>query len=119
MPWFALGAVFTVLGTVFTLSPEFLSHSPVGFESRGFVHHVFFHYMIWLGGAALVLGISSRDSVFEVLGLVGCLIPTTLNLAAILSAEDIENTSGFDIALRVVVIAFVIARLNEIRSEGR
>ena len=113
-----LAWTFALLGTAFTISPEFLEHSPIGFEQRGVVHHGF-HYLILIGGFTLLIGIWSRDPLLEVLGLWGCGLPVALNLAALLTAENLANESGIDIALRVVLLALVIDRLLDLREAGR
>lgn len=116
---YCLGATFAVLGTLFTLFPEFLEHSPIGFEKRGIVHHGW-HYLILLGGFSLVLGVWLRDRALEAFGLVACGFPVLLNLVAIFTAtDDFRDTSGIDIALRLVVICAALARLVELRNEDR
>ena len=120
----ALAYLFVVLGTVFTLSPEFLEHSPIGFEKRGAVHHVW-HYMILIGGLTLLFGLLTEDRVLEALGLVGCGAPVLLNLVASLTAEDeslsgpLSAASGIDIVVRLAVLGLIAARLAEMRWEDR
>lgn len=121
----AIGATYSILGTLFTISPELLEHSPVGFETRGILHHVF-HYLILIGGLALTLAVSIRDRVMEIAGLVACGVPTLLNLLALATAdaESIgvslnESVSGMDIAVRLIVLAVIAGRLVEIRNEDR
>lgn len=114
----SLGVIFTLLGTAFTVSPEFLEHSPVGFEQRGVIHHTF-HYLILLGGFTLVTGVLFRDRLLETVGLWGCVLPVALNLTALLTAGDLRDESGVDIALRLVVIFALADRLLELRNEDR
>ena len=121
-----LAAVFVCLGVIFTFSPELLEHSPVGFERRGAVHHIW-HYTILMGGTALLLGIGMRDRLLERIGLIGCGLPVVLNLIALMTADHESLThgapnpelSGMDVALRVIVIAMIVARLDEMRREDR
>jgi len=119
----ALGITFVTLGSVFTISPELLEHSPVGFEQRGAVHHIW-HYMILIGGLSLLIGLLMPDRAFERIGLVGCGLPVLLNLAAAMLADDESfntslspSVSGIGIALRVVVLALIVVRLREMRED--
>lgn len=123
----ALGVAFVILGTVFTLFPSTLEHSPIGFERRGGVHHAW-HYAILFGGLALLIGLMLRDRLFEVGGLVLCGSAVALNLAAAITAGDESfrpgvnvAVSGFGIALRIVVLAWIVLWLIDIfrASEDR
>lgn len=115
-PLLALAVVFVVLGTAFTLAPEFLEHSPVGFEARGVVHHAW-HYLVLMGGLSLLIGVLMRDRVFEAMGLVGCGATIVLNLAALLTTVSTADVSGMDIASRVVVLSVIMARLSDMRED--
>ena len=125
--WFplTLGVVFTALGTLFTFSPELLEHSPVGFEARGVIHHIW-HYTVLIGGMALVIGVWLRDDLIEALGLAACGLAVLLNTLSISTADyDSIGTSfntgasGIDIALRVIILVGVIVRLVQLKSEDR
>lgn len=121
-----LAIAFVILGTVFTLWPTTLEHSPVGFENRSGVHHAW-HYAILIGGLALLIGLTIRDWVFEITGLVLCGAAVALNLVAFVTAGDEQfasavNTSvpGFGVALRFVVLAWIVLRLIDVlRREDR
>ncbi len=121
-----LGFTFMVLGSLFTLSPELLSHSPVGFERRGVVHHIW-HYVVLIGGLSIVIGVQTHDRPFEVAGLIGCGAAVLLNLAASATAGDgasltggvNPSISGFGVALRVIVLAWIVLRVVEIFREDR
>lgn len=120
-----LAVAFVILGTVFTLWPETLAHSPVGFEKRGSVHHAW-HYAILIGGLSLLAGLALHDRAFEIFGLVLCGAAVALNLAASITAGDESfqagvnaSVSGFGITLRVVVLAWIVLRLIDIDALGR
>lgn len=121
-----LATGFVILGTVFTLWPTTLEHSPVGFEKRGGVHHAW-HYAILIGGLALGIGLALYDRLLEIAGLVLCGAAVLLNLAASLTAGDESfsggvnaSVSGFGITLRIVVFAWIVLRLIDVtRREDR
>ncbi len=117
-----LGLTFVVLGTLFTLSPELLSHSPIGFEKRGAVHHMW-HYVVLIGGLAVAFGAGTRDRLFESVGLIGCGAAVFLNLAAAVTAGDQvtdgSDLSGFGVGMRIVVLFWIAERLIYIRREDR
>ena len=121
-----LAVAFVILGTMFTLWPETLEHSPVGFEKRGGVHHAW-HYAILIGGLALLIGLMIHDWAFEIAGLILCGCAVGLNLASTITAGDDhftaslnESVSGFGIALRAVVFTWIVLRLVDVlRREDR
>ncbi len=107
---------------VFTLSPEALSHSPVSFETRGIIHHVW-HYTL-LGGTLLgLLGavIVDRRSM-ELVGLILVEAALALNLIAIVTFEITgvgpgDAASGLGIALRVGVMAQIATSIWILTTE--
>jgi len=113
----ALAVVFVILGTLFTLFPEFLSHSVIGVAERGTVHHIW-HGMILLGGLALMIGLILPDRVFEAVGLIGCGVPTVAALAGTLTAGPLASASGITIALQLVVLSLIGSRLADMRESG-
>ena len=112
-----LGLAFVVLGTAFTVFPDLLDHTAVGFEQRGILHHVW-HAVVWLGGYALLTGVFMRDPVVTAVGMGLCGVAVVWNLAAILSHAG-ADVLALDIALRVVVICAVLACLVDISREDR
>ena len=116
-PLYALAITFVLLGTIFTLFPETLEHSPVGFEKRGVVHH-FWHGTLLIGALALLIGLVMRDRLFEAIGLIGVGLAVLLNLVAQVTADDESlsgslstSASGIGTAVRLVVLSLVAARL--------
>ncbi len=107
---------------VFTLSPEALSHSPVSFETRGIIHHVW-HYTL-LGGTLLgLIGavIVDRRSM-ELVGLILVEAALALNLIAIVTFEITgvgpgDAASGLGIALRVGVMAQIATSIWILTTE--
>lgn len=113
-PLFCLGVVFVTLGTVFTVFPQALEHSPVSFETRGPIHHIW-HYAVLMGGLALTLGLWFRHIRTEIAGLWACGLVVILNLIALV-AEDIATPdrpplSGIDAAARIAILSAIAARL--------
>ncbi len=107
---------------VFTLSPEALSHSPVSFETRGIIHHVW-HYTL-LGGTLLgLIGavIVDRRSM-ELVGLILVEAALALNLIAIVTFEIAgvgpgDAASGLGIAMRVGVMAQIATSIWILTTE--
>jgi len=113
-PLFALGIAYTILGTLFTIFPDLLNHSPVAFENRGPIHHLW-HYTILIGGFALAIGIYIRNVRVEVMGLWGVGLAVLLNFMALVfeevSGSDSDALSGVTGATRLAVLAAIAARL--------
>lgn len=122
---FQLPLVFAlaVLSIVFTVAPETLEHSPVSFETRGVVHHVW-HYSMLAGSLLAIVGmfvVHRRRLQIELSGLFLLIGALTLNLMALIAeASSVvpgdEAPSGLGMALRAGVItgllirAYIVAR---------
>jgi hypothetical protein len=114
-----LAGSLTLLAVIFTVFPEALEHSPVSFETRGWIHHAW-HYLLLLA-ASLTLVSHIRSDPWtartRLLGLLGLVLALTLNLIAEISA-DLSNPAlragGLDIGLRVAAISFLIIRIRMI-----
>ncbi|MCA1571717.1 MAG: hypothetical protein LC798_15665 [Chloroflexi bacterium] len=112
-----LAASAFIIAIVFTVLPDVLEHSPVGFETRGIIHHVW-HYALLLGAALNLIGRFAKGAVALTLQgvglalLLGCLL---LNLSALVTAEiagsAAEPLSGLSVALRVALIVGICVRL--------
>ena len=116
-PIFAIGVCFVILGSLYTAFPNLLVHSPVSFETRGSIHHLW-HYTILVGGFALTIGVWQRHLMAEVVGLWACGLVILLNLVA-LFAEDVSTgsdteLSGMDAASRIVLLLTIGLRLYAI-----
>lgn len=113
-PVFVIGVCFVILGTLFTVFPPLLNHSPVSFENRGPIHHLW-HYLLLVGGFGLMLGIWYRHLQTENWALWVCAGVVTLNFVALI-AKDIATQStaglsGMDAAARVVLLLTLGIRL--------
>lgn len=109
-----------IIAIVFTIWPLALEHSPISFEQRGVVHHVW-HYTL-LGGSALALfGMFSahpRRLQLEFVGVLSVALAVALNLVAQVErlisegavAALTEGVTGFGIAARGVIMLHLLLR---------
>ena len=109
-----------VAAAIFTIWPEALEHSPISFEKRGVVHHIW-HYAL-LGGSVLALygmfSASLRRLQFEFAGLVLLVTAVAMNFVAQVSrlmdqgaaSAGEDGVTGFGLCLRVGVIATLALR---------
>lgn len=113
----SLALALAAVSVVFTIWPQVLDHSPVSFERRGIVHHVW-HYMLLAGSLVTLGGMFSagrRRLRVELVGL--CLLVGALgvNLVAVIADPHASNVSGLGVALRSAAIlglsvrAFIVA----------
>ncbi len=108
---------------VFTVQPEALVHSPVSFEARGIVHHVW-HYTLFGGALLGLLGavIVDRRSM-ELVGLILVECALALNLIALVVNEFVgiasvdDPASGLGLALRVGVMAQIATSIWILTTE--
>ncbi len=112
-----LAVCVLAIAVVFTVFPDVLEHSPISFETRGALHHVW-HYLLLLGGALTVTGLFAagpRCLVIELAGLTLLLMCLLLNFTALIAGEidgsNIEALSGLDAALRVAAMTAVAVRM--------
>lgn len=110
-------AIFAV-SIVFLIWPEALEHSPIGFEARGYVHHLW-HGALAAGSLAALWGMFSPEPhriPMEAMGLMvltGCF---AMNLAALVEDLVWGHTSpplgsGLDLILRIGLIAAFLIRI--------
>ncbi len=108
-----------VLSLVFTIWPGVLQHSPISFETRGIIHHVW-HYSLLAGSLLALVGMfwtSPRRLRVELSGLFLLMGAMTMNLIALVSAVSsagvgvTQETSGLDLALRFGVLAGLASRV--------
>lgn len=102
-----------VVAIIFTLSPQTLEHSPIGFETRGIIHHLW-HYALLLPGAVLnLVGRFTRERAWglalEGIGLALLLGAVSLNFSAIMTAGS--PLGGFGIVLRIALMVGIVVRL--------
>jgi hypothetical protein len=106
-----------VVSVTFTFWPHVLEHAPVGFEERGFMHHVW-HYTLLLGSLVTLIGMliaSTRRLKVELIGLILLAGSMGMNLAAFIAGmsegHPSANGSGLGLALRAAVILGLTARI--------
>jgi len=105
------------VAVVFTVFPEMLEHSPVSFETRGIIHHLF-HYALLVGSALMLAGLFATHRWHikaELIGLVLVFSAIALNLVAILSDEfstgDGDPLSGMTVAIRSAILGGLVVRM--------
>lgn len=120
-----ISASILLVAIVFTLWPDALEHSPIMFETRGAIHHVW-HYALMLGAVLTLVGefwASRRALVVELIGVSILTSAVAMNLAAMVAAAlaaeqhvghfeggSMGAPSGFGMALRAGVVAMFIIR---------
>lgn len=117
--------VLAVLSIAFTIAPETLNHTPISFETRGIIHHVW-HYTL-LGGALLALvgmfAAARRRLQIELSGLFLLAAALTMNLVGLFTVSAATATtgdeppSGLGMALRVGVIVGLLVRAYTVARE--
>lgn len=104
------------VSVVFTFWPEVLEHAPVGFEERGFVHHVW-HYCLLLGAATTLVGmlVASRMRLkIELIGLILLSGTMAINLAAVVNemvVAHMTTAGGLGLAMRAAILAGLAMRI--------
>lgn len=107
-----------VVSITFTFWPQALDHSPVGFEQRGVVHHVW-HYTLLLGSSLTLAGMLSTGRSrlqVEFIGLCLLIGMLAVNLIAMVggayaNAEPgVPPLAGMDVALRAGLILGLAVR---------
>lgn len=121
----ALAAALLVVAVIFTVWPEALEHAPVGFETRGIVHHAW-HYMLLFGSGAMLAGVVIPDVRAELAGLALTISMATMNLTALLSDSLSGDPSavttavaGYGIGLRVGLVVGLSLRLWVLTTQLR
>jgi hypothetical protein len=112
-----------IVAVVFTIWPDVLEHSPIAFETRGVIHHVW-HYALMIGAAMTLIGEFGAFRKALVVEMVGVSLLTSavaMNLAAmVVAAMTLESQghfeggggapSGLGMALRAGVVAMYLIR---------
>lgn len=124
-----LAACLFVLGVVMILSPTVLEHTPISFETRGVIHHLW-HYSLIAGGALTLFGLLwDRPRLalrIELVGLCVMWVAIAENLIAVVT--DGRPVSGMLLATRVAILSWLVVRayalltqpvLYVVRGEGR
>ncbi len=116
---FPLVLALFLVSAVFTAWPEALEHSPISFETRGFVHHIW-HYTLLVGAALVLVGMlwnNRRRLQVELSGLFLLIGAMGMNFLAVATASGPEAPNGLTIAVRFGVIAGLVLRAWIIISE--
>lgn len=123
---FQLPLVFAlaVLSVVFTVAPETLNHTPISFETRGVVHHIWHYYILLPGALLATVGMfvtHRRRLQVELSGLSLLAGALAMNLVAVI-AEAVntpaeEASSGLGMALRAAVVVGLLARAYTVARE--
>ncbi len=111
------------VSVVFTIWPEALNHTPISFEIRGVVHHVW-HYSMLTGSLLATVGMfvtHRRRLQIELSGLALLTGALTMNLVALITEAATtaigEIPGGLGMALRAVIIAGLLVRAYIIARE--
>lgn len=99
---------------IFTIWPEALAHSPISFEKRGILHHIW-HYTLLLAPLIALYGMFSNHRwklYIESVGLVAIALAVALNLVAQITlllekgqeSAVLEGVTGYGIALRFGIV---------------
>jgi hypothetical protein len=117
---FPLTVCLLIVAGVFLVFPDALEHSPVSFEVRGVIHHVW-HTMLFLGALLTVIGLfrlGARGLVWELVGLTLLLACLAMNLTALIAnelgtatASTGEHLSGIDAVLRIAAMSAIAIRI--------
>jgi hypothetical protein len=113
------------LAVVFTIWPAALNHTPISFETRGVIHHVW-HYSLLAGAVIATVGMfvtHRRRLQIELSGLFLLTGAIVMNLVAVIAQASTipptgeEAPSGLGMALRAVVIAGLLVRTYTVVRE--
>lgn len=107
-----------IVALVFTVFPEALEHSPIAFEERGFIHHVW-HYTLLSGGLltlwAMVWAHPNHRIQAEIIGLTFIATAVVINLIALITTQFVgpesEQASGIAIAIRAALLTGMSIRV--------
>ncbi len=111
-----------VVSIVFTIAPETLNHSPISFENRGIIHHIW-HYALLAGSLLATAGlfvVHRRRLQIELSGLCLLIGVFTMNLVALISGSfdpTEDPPSGFGMAIRAgIIVGFLIRAYTLVRE---
>lgn len=113
---FPILVCLVIVAVIFTITPEALDHSPVAFETRGLVHHIW-HYGLLIGSLAALGGALTTDRrglTIELVGLVLVVIALAFNLTTLIAdsvGPDSEPLRGVGIALRAGAMLQLVVRV--------
>lgn len=105
----AITFCLAVVSVIFTIFPDLLAHAPAGFETRGYVHHVW-HYMLLAGALATFIGLCAARPRVELAGLSLLIAALTINLLTLAYIGDQYPQQGIALAVRFAVLVGLGAR---------
>ncbi len=108
-----------MVAVVFTIWPEALEHSPISFEERSAVHHVWL-YTLLAGASLVLLGMlwdNRRRLHVELSGVFLLIGATGMNLLAVGTEEGPDAPNGLSIAYRAGILVGLAIRAWIIVSE--
>lgn len=104
---------------VFTFWPEALEHTPLSFEARGAIHHVW-HYAALAASLLTLVGMFSAQRwrlKAELIGLIGLIGVVGVNLVAFVAASTVETPNGLDLAFRLgILLGFTVRAVTLVRE---
>lgn len=118
---FPIVVTLAIVSIVFTIWPEALEHSPIAFEERGVVHHIW-HYSLMAATLICLYGMMSRKpwKLFaEMIGLSLIAAVLALNFVAQVAAGwgDFGQVNGLQLAVRSGLISGFLIRIGIIIFE--
>ncbi len=109
-----------VVSVMFTFWPQALEHSPISFEDRGVIHHVW-HYTLLAGSISATFGLLSKSpwrAWFEIFGLILLAAAVALNLIAVISAGlALPPLAGWGVTLRIAILTGLVLRVYVLTTE--
>lgn len=117
--------ILVVIAALFLIVPEALEHTPVSFETRGWIHHGW-HALLFVGAALNLTGRfvrgEARSLWMQFVGLAIILACLALNFTALIAGEvdgsGTEPLGGLDVALRAALMIGIGVRLYIIRTRA-
>ncbi len=117
---FLLAGTLFVLGIAMILWPDIVGHAPIGFETRGFIHHYVWHPALVIGSALTLLGLLWRRKKppavkLEFAGLLILWSALAENMLAVLIEGG--DYDAIPLVLRIVVLSFIVVRCWALLTE--
>lgn len=107
------------VSVTFTFWPEVLEHTPLSFEARGIIHHLW-HYALLVTSLLTLVGMFSarrwrlKAELIGVIGLIGVL---GVNLVAFVADASREAPNGLDLAFRLgILLGFMLRAFTLVRE---
>lgn len=101
-----------LVSVVFTIWPEALEHTPIGFEQRGLIHHIW-HYSLLFGSTAALFGqfiATKRRLQLELVGLIIVTSAVAMRFITVLAETGFREFPGLALALYLSTITMLLLR---------